>query len=71
MSSRSPSCPGAWRYVDPKLSLDALVRWELWRLDDNGNELLMESFRSHAKAVATQRRYEARGHRQSYFLRRA
>ncbi len=56
-------------YVDPRVQAETLPVWQLWRLDDNGNEFLIEAFRSRAKAVATQARFEARGQRQTYFVR--
>ncbi|MFT3923197.1 MAG: hypothetical protein QM778_11755 [Myxococcales bacterium] len=56
-------------HLDAAVSLAVLPRWELWRLDDNGNEVLMETLRCRAKAVSMQRTFEARGHRQSYFVR--
>lgn len=55
--------------ADPSVRLDALPKWDLWRLDDNGNETMMETFRSRAKAVAAQEQYEARGHKQTYWVR--
>ncbi|MEM9191792.1 MAG: hypothetical protein AAGF12_21650 [Myxococcota bacterium] len=38
------------------------------RLDDNGNEFLVDSYSSRCEAAAVVERYEARGHRQSYFM---
>lgn len=58
-------------YLDPRVQVATLPVWQLWRLDDNGNEFQMETFRSRAKALETQARFEARGHRQSYFVRPA
>lgn len=58
-------------YLDPKVDLSQLGCWELWRLDDNNNEALIESFHSRAKAVRAQQRFEARGHRQTYWVAKA
>lgn len=44
--------------------------WVLVRLDDNGNEVEMFRFHHERDAIATQRVYEARGHKQAYFVRR-
>ncbi len=43
--------------------------WALLRVDDNGNRFLMGRFASCAEAQA--RRYEARGHKQVYFIEAA
>jgi len=44
-------------------------RFELWRLDDNGNEFLIETFASRRAAEAQKRRFEHRGHKQTYWIR--
>lgn len=44
--------------------------WEVWRLDDNGNEFIVEGdLRDESEADATIRRMETRGHKQLYFKR--
>jgi hypothetical protein len=43
-------------------------RWALWRLDDNGNRFLMESFDSRERAESAARDYTARGHKQAYWV---
>ena len=44
-------------------------RWCLLRLDDNGNEFVVRDNLTRAAAEALQREFEARGHKQSYWLR--
>lgn len=44
--------------------------WELWRQDDNGNRFLIGRFDSQAAADAEQRRFEALGHKQTYWVER-
>jgi hypothetical protein len=44
-------------------------RWLLYRIDDNGNEVVMHRFASRADAEAAMREYEARGHKQAYLVR--
>ncbi|UTW07724.1 hypothetical protein [Pseudomonas benzenivorans] len=43
--------------------------WCLVRLDDNGNEFVVRSGLSRAAAEALAREFEARGHKQSYWVR--
>ena len=43
-------------------------RWALWRQDDNGNRVLMRRFAELADAEREQRAYEARGHKQTYWI---
>ena len=45
-------------------------RWELWRQDNNGNRFLIGRFDS-AAAAAEQRRFEALGHKQTYWVQAA
>lgn len=42
--------------------------WELWRQDDNGNRFLVARFASRAAADDEQRRFEALGHKQTYWV---
>lgn len=44
-------------------------RWGLIRLDDNNNEVVVERFARHADAEAVKKRFEGRGHKQSWFVR--
>lgn len=46
-------------------------RWALWRQDDNGNRVLMRRFAEIEEAEREQRAYEARGHKQTYWIERA
>ncbi len=43
--------------------------FELWRQDDNGGEFLIKSFNNEADAEAARSMYEARGHKQLYWVR--
>ncbi len=43
--------------------------WCLVRLDDNGNEFVVRTDLSRAAAEALAREFEARGHKQSYWVR--
>jgi hypothetical protein len=43
--------------------------WCLVRLDDNGNEFVVRGDLSRAAAEALAREFEARGHKQSYWIR--
>jgi hypothetical protein len=45
--------------------------WELWRQDDNGNRFVIGRFDSAAEAEAEQRRFEALGHKQTYWVQPA
>jgi hypothetical protein len=44
--------------------------WELWRQDDNGNRFVITRFHSAEAAEAEQRRFEALGHKQTYWVQR-
>ena len=44
--------------------------WELWRQDDNGNRFLIGRFGTAEAAEAEQRRFEALGHKQTYWVER-
>lgn len=43
--------------------------WRLIRLDDNDNEVEVERFAHGGDAEAARKRFEARGHKQSWFVR--
>jgi hypothetical protein len=45
--------------------------WELWRQDDNGNRFLIGRFGTAEAAEAEQRRFEALGHKQTYWVQPA
>lgn len=53
----------------PKKSLRDEKPWVLSRLDDNGNEYDMDRFASEEEAERERRKFEARGHKQSYYVR--
>jgi hypothetical protein len=42
--------------------------WSLVRLDDNGNEFVVRDGLDRAAAEALARTFEARGHKQSYWI---
>lgn len=42
--------------------------WRLMRLDDNGNEFEMARFDDKAEAERVRASFEARGHKQMYYL---
>lgn len=44
--------------------------WRLMRLDDNGNEFEMARFDNEAEAERERAKYEKRGHKQTYYLKR-
>lgn len=44
-----------------------LPRWQLLRLDDNGNRFVMRSGLTREEAEALARDYQARGHKQTYW----
>ena len=46
-------------------------RWELWRQDDNGNRVLIQRFARRAEAEDRLRDFEARGHKQTYWIEEA
>ncbi|MCY1542563.1 hypothetical protein D9M68_783180 [compost metagenome] len=52
------------------MSASAQTRsWCLVRLDDNGNEFVVRGDLTRAAAEALAREFEARGHKQSYWVR--
>lgn len=48
------------------VDLAGFPRWQVWRTDDNGNEFLVETYTSHAKAMRIVASFEASWHRQIY-----
>ena len=45
--------------------------WRLQRQDDNGNRYEMARFETREEAEAAAERYQARGHKQLYYVERA
>ena len=45
--------------------------WALMRLDDNGNEFEMERFERKQDAEKMRDKFEARAHKQHYYLKQA
>ncbi len=50
---------------------DRPARWELWRQDDNGNRFLIGRFDTSEAAEVEQHRFEALGHKQTYWVQAA
>ena len=44
------------------------TRWALWRQDDSGRQFLIETYSTQTEAEAARRSYEARGHKQTYWV---
>lgn len=55
-------------HIHPGVELERLPVWALWREDDNCNRFEIDRSRSYTKMYAQQQRYEARGHRQTYWI---
>lgn len=45
-----------------------MSHFELRRMDDNGNEAVIQKFADLAQAEAAMREFEARGHKQTYWV---
>ncbi|MDI3289615.1 hypothetical protein [Polyangium sp. 15x6] len=58
------------QWVDPRIDVAALPRWSLWRQDDNGQRYEMSTFLSYSRAMRECAAFEARGHKQMYWVRR-
>lgn len=73
-----PAWPDVWNVEEPALvqGLEAMRRaaahrgwtWVLWRQDDNGNTFVVTTFESPEAAESARRSYEARGHKQRYWV---
>lgn len=46
----------------------ASARWALWRQDDNGNRVQIDTYATWEEADGAQRAFEARGHKQIYWV---
>jgi hypothetical protein len=55
-------------HIHPGVDLEGLPVWALWREDDNCNRFEIDRSRSYTKMYAQQQLYEARGHRQTYWI---
>lgn len=44
------------------------MAYEVWRMDDNGNRALIATLVDKAEAERVLREYEARGHKQTYWI---
>jgi hypothetical protein len=56
------------RAARPCWSIDRVMRYELWRQDDNGNRVRIDVFESEAEAEAARAAFEARAHKQMYWV---
>jgi len=45
--------------------------WALWRQDDNGNRVRIETFATREQAAARQAEFESRHHKQIYWVETA
>jgi hypothetical protein len=54
--------------VRPIPNIDPVMRYELWRQDDNGNRVRIAVYASEAEAEAERAAYEARAHKQMYWV---
>lgn len=45
--------------------------WALWRQDDNGNRVRIETFATREAALARQAEFESRHHKQIYWVEEA
>ena len=55
----------------PAAGIDPVMCFELWRQDDNGNRVLVATFPTRAEAEAAQAAFEARAHKQIYWVDQA
>ncbi len=54
--------------VWPTVEIDGDKGWAVWRQDDNGNRFLVRDALSKDDAHQTALRFEARGHKQTYWI---
>ncbi|MDC0744586.1 hypothetical protein [Polyangium mundeleinium] len=57
-------------WMEPQIDHAQLPRWSLWRQDDNGQRYEMSTFLSYSRAVRACAAFDARGHKQMYWVRR-
>ncbi|MDI1482679.1 hypothetical protein [Polyangium sp. y55x31] len=58
------------QWIEPRIDVAALPRWSLWRQDDHGQRYEMSTFLSYSRAMRECATFEARGHKQMYWVRR-
>src|SRR4051812_13739145 len=68
-AGRTPYAPDAYLPAWPRWSGTG-PKWTVWREDDNGNRVEMVAFGSPEPAEALAAAYEARGHKQRYWIER-
>lgn len=57
--------------VEPAADSMSAAAWALWRQDDNGNRVRIETFASREAALARQGEFESRHHKQIYWVEAA
>jgi hypothetical protein len=55
-------------HQSPPIPLDSRDLWSVWRVDDNGNVFVVREHLSQAEAQAVADEFEARGHKQMYWI---
>jgi hypothetical protein len=65
---KEPAGTVAWRGAD-SLGPCGEREFSVWRLDDNANEFLVRGGLTRDEALRLVRDYEARGHKQAYWVR--
>lgn len=55
-------------WIRASTDLTQASSWNLCRLDDNGNEFVMATYGTEGKAKRLMQEYEARGHKQTYWV---
>lgn len=55
-------------WLTDELKTLPMPTWALWRQDDNGNRARVQTFTGYRKARAELARFEALGHKQTYWL---
>jgi UDP-N-acetyl-2-amino-2-deoxyglucuronate dehydrogenase len=51
-------------------SLQETTAWSVWRTDDTGNTFLVRENLTHEESLRLVAEFEARGHKQTYFVER-
>jgi hypothetical protein len=54
--------------MDDRNRTPVAAAWVLWRQDDNGNRVRIETFGTREEAAARQAEFEARQHKQIYWV---
>lgn len=54
--------------IDEPPAVSSAAAWALWRQDDNGNRVRIETFATREAALARQAEFESRHHKQIYWV---